>query len=54
MKYYLICALCGEQVHYREAGKDADGFTVIETWPCEHCQAKTSVADAEQVADKNH
>ena len=40
MQYYLKCAKCGEQVHYRETGTDADGFVIIEVWPCDHCQAK--------------
>ena len=45
MDYYLICALCGEQVHFRETGKDKDKLTVIETWPCDHCQGKKGVKD---------
>ena len=45
MDYFLKCALCGGQVHYREAGQDADGFVIIEVWPCDHCQAKKGVKD---------
>ena len=40
MQYYLKCALCGGQLDYRETGTDADGFVIIEVWPCDHCQAK--------------
>ena len=40
--YYLICTGCGEQLNFVEAGRDLDGFTVIQVDPCEQCQNQTA------------